>query len=233
MKTPEFWQKMTKKQRKEAISTVIIVVVVIGGTFGAMGIAKLALNTNIPLVVVTSGSMLPDIEVGDLLVVKGMDPSEIVAGDHEARNGSIIIYDTHGIWNSPIDEPVVHRVINVSYSEAEQKYYFITQGDNNSYPDPAPVPDDHVLGVVIHQIPKVGKVKIFLDHTGLTWVLIVVLSVLLVISIVQDLLHPEQEEKEEKEGKTKEIVDKKLKEDISGSNEAEDTELEPSPDLGT
>ncbi|RLC55372.1 MAG: signal peptidase I [Candidatus Cloacimonadota bacterium] len=216
MKTPQFWQNMSKKQRKEAINTIIIVVVVIGGTFGAMGVVKLALHTNIPLVVVTSESMLPDIEVGDLLIVKGMDPSEIVAGDHEARNGSIIIYDTNGIWSHPISQPVVHRVINVSYNEADGKYYFITQGDNNSFPDPAPVPEDNVMGVVIHQIPKLGKVKIFLDSSGLTWVLIVILSVLLVISIIQDLIHPEEDE--EKSQEEKKLEGKKTETISSESN---------------
>ncbi|WP_457558179.1 signal peptidase I [Candidatus Harpocratesius sp.] len=211
MKTPEFWQKMTKKQRKEAINTIIIVVIVIGGTFGAMGLVKLALHTDYPLVVVTSESMLPDIEVGDLLVVKGVDPSEIIPGDHENRTGSIIIYDTHGIWGEDaISEPVVHRVVGRYFNTTENRYYFITQGDNNFDTDPPgmangkseiPVPEDNVLGVVIYQIPKVGKIKMFLDNSGLTWILIVILSVLLVISIVQDILHPEEDNEDiEKQG---------------------------------
>ncbi|MCF2140883.1 MAG: signal peptidase I [Candidatus Lokiarchaeota archaeon] len=232
MKTPEFWQKMTKKQRKEAINTIILVVVVIGGTFGAMAVVKLALHTDYPLVVVTSESMLPDIEVGDLLVVKGVDPSEIIPGDHENRTGSIIIYDTHGIWGDhAISEPVVHRVVGSYYNDTDNRYYFITQGDNNFDTDPPgmingkseiPVPEDNVLGVVIYQIPKVGKVKMFLDNSGLTWILIVILSVLLVISIVQDILHPE-EDNEEKEKKGKEERKTKIDEVTKEKNILEQT----------
>ena len=55
-----------------------------------------------------------------------------------------------------------------------------------------PVPEENVLGVVIYQIPKVGLVKIWLDKSGLTWVLIAILTALLVISIIQDIRHPER-----------------------------------------
>lgn len=205
MKSPKFWQDLTQKQKKDTITTIIIIVVVIGGTFGVMGLVKLILRTNYPLVVVTSESMLPGIEIGDLLVVKGMDPADIEAGDHTNMTGDIIIYETEGIWPSSIPQPVVHRVVDSYLNDTDGKYYFITQGDNNFDTDPPgspsfeiPVPEDHVLGVVLFKIPKIGKVKMFLDDSGLTWVLIVILSILLVISIIQDLLHPE-EDKEEKE----------------------------------
>jgi len=198
VKTPKFWQEMPDKQKKETISTIIIITVVIGGTFGVMGLTKVALQTDYPLVVVISESMLPGIEVGDLLVVKGMDPEDIIVGDHDAQNGSIIIYETEGIWLEPIPDPVVHRVVNRTYNVSEGRYYFITHGDDNSHPDSVPIPEENVLGVVIYQIPKIGLVKMFLDESGLTWVLIAILSVLLVVSIIQDIRNPEDEEEDEK-----------------------------------
>ena len=81
-------------------------------------------GTNYPLVVVTSESMLPGIEIGDLLIVKGMAPEDIEVGDHEIQNGSIIIYETEGIWPNPISQPVVHRVVGQIYNSTEDRYYF-------------------------------------------------------------------------------------------------------------
>ncbi|TFH28533.1 MAG: signal peptidase I [Promethearchaeota archaeon] len=206
VKSTKFWQDLPEKQKKETVNTVLLIAIIIGGTVGVMGLTKVILRTNYPLVVVTSESMLPGIEIGDLLVVKGMDPEDIVVGDHDAQNGSIIIYETEGIWgNDAIDQPVVHRVVGREYIAAEDRYYFITQGDNNFDTDPPgsvtseiPVPEENVLGVVIYQIPKVGLVKIWLDKSGLTWVLIAILSVLLVISIIQDIRNPEDKSEEEK-----------------------------------
>ncbi|MHA1674348.1 MAG: signal peptidase I [Promethearchaeota archaeon] len=204
MKTPKFWQDIPEKQRKETINTVLLIVIVIGGTFGAMGLTKVILRTDYPIVVVISESMLPGIEVGDVLIVRGMDPEDIQIGDHDVQNGSVILYDTHGIWGEDaIPEPVVHRVVGREYNATEDRYYFITQGDNNYRTDPPGlsieilVPEENVLGVVIYQIPKIGQVKMFLDRLGLTWVLIVILSVLLVISIIHDIQNPEEESEED------------------------------------
>ncbi|TFH28534.1 MAG: signal peptidase I, partial [Promethearchaeota archaeon] len=202
VKSPKFWHDLPEKQKKETVNTVLLIVIIIGGTFGVMGLTKVILRTHYPLVVVISESMLPGIEVGDLLIVKGMDPEDIEVGDHEAQNGSIIIYETEGIWSEPNPEPIVHRVVGREYNTTEDCYYFITQGDHNSGIDPTPVPEENVLGVVIYQIPKVGLVKMWLDRLKLTWVLIAILSVLLVSSIIQDIRHPE-EESEEGEAKLK------------------------------
>ena len=121
MKTPKFWQNLPEKQRKETINTILLLTIVVGGTFGALGLTKVILKTNYPVVVVISGSMLPDIERGDVLIVKGMDPEDIEVGDHDIRNGSIIIYETEGIWRRPIPEPIVHRVVGREYNAAEDK----------------------------------------------------------------------------------------------------------------
>ena len=179
------------------MNAVLIIAIIIGETLGIMGLTKVILRTNYPLVVVTAGSMLPEIEIGNLLIVKGMEPEDIEVGDHDLRNGSVIIYETEGIWSEPNPEPIVHRVVGRGYDPTESRYYFITQGDDNPGIDPTPVPEENVLGVVIYQIPKIGLVKLFLDESGLMWVLIVILSVLLVITIIQDIRNPEEESEEE------------------------------------
>ncbi len=152
-------------------------------------------NTSIPVVVVTSGSMEPTYYRGDVLFVKNVPPEEIVAGDHVARTGDVIIYETKGLWGSPISEPVVHRVIDKNFTGGQ--WVFTTQGDANSNPDTYPVPEDKVYGRVIGSIPKVGYVKLFLDDTGLAIPLLCFLGILLVISVIWDYKHPEKKDKEE------------------------------------
>ncbi len=142
--------------------------------------------------------MEPTIYRGDVLFVKNVPPGEIIEGDHLARTGDIIIYETKGLWAFPISEPVVHRVVGKNYTSG--KWYFTTQGDNvitNPNPDPYPVPEDKVYGKVVGIIPKIGNVKLFLDESGLAIPLLSILAVLLVVSIVWDYTHPEKKDKKE------------------------------------
>ena len=207
MKKPKI--DISKKQKKEAIIALIMIVVAVGGTFAFLGILRLSLQTDNPLVVVTSGSMEDTINIGDLLVIQGINPAEIEIDD-------IILYDSLGLWpDREIEEPIVHRVVNRTYNETDKKWYFITKGDNNSDTDPPDgpfgseiaVPQDRVIGVVKTIIPKVGKVKIWMDNTeGLSTIILVGLSIALLISIVWDLTHPEDDDK--KIEKEKELEDK-------------------------
>jgi len=204
--------KVSKKQKKDAVIALVMVVVVIGGTFAFLGILRLSLNTENPLVVVISNSMVPTIEKGDLLVIQGKNASEI-------ENGTIILYDSFGLWpNNYVPEPIVHRVVDKYLNEIDGKWYFITQGDNNSDTDPPdgafgseiPVPEERVIGIVKTIIPKIGLVKIWMDNLndeipGLPLIFLVGLSIVLVLSIVWDLTHPEEDKKEKKD---KELEDK-------------------------
>ena len=193
------------RQKKEMIIGVIMIAIAIFGTYGTFAILKAVYHTETPLVVVTSGSMEPVISRGDLLVIEYRDPTDIQAGTIEDKKGDIILYDSHGVWENPIPEPVVHRVVGKYLNPEDGKYYFITKGDANDDTDPPdisnnieiPVPEDKVIGVVIRIIPEVGKIKLFLDETGSTMPLIIILGGLLVFSIIWDITHPEDDEEEE------------------------------------
>jgi len=211
VQAPKFWQDLTSKQKKEAVISVVLIVVVLGGTFGGLALTKVILHTDYPFVVVTSGSMEPTIYRGDILILEGKDPADIAVGTHEDKLGDIILYDSHGIWANPISDPIVHRVVGYVYDAEEDMYYFITQGDANGDTDPpgSPtyeilVPETHVLGVVRHIIPKVGMVKIWLSQVpGLSAFLIGGLGILLVISIIQDIRHPDEDDEKEEKAKQK------------------------------
>lgn len=195
---------LTKKQ--QVIREVIFFSVVIALTFSFMPIMKASLKSDYPLVVVTSGSMEPTIFRGDLLVIGGKDSVDIVVGDHLNKSGDIILYNAEGLgWDSrSSNEPIVHRCVGRELG-SDGKYYFIAQGDNlvtNTRPDTDDggniirIPEDHILGVVKSIIPKIGFPKLWMAENNIfSTVLIIGLAVLLVISIVNDYLHPEKDDK--------------------------------------
>lgn len=172
------------KAKKQLVVTVVAVGAIFGGTLGTFLLMQVAWNTEIPVVVVTSGSMEPTIYRGDVLFIQGVPPETIEAGDHALRTGDVIVYDTRGVWTFPLNEPVVHRVVNKTFSGG--KWYFTTFGDNNFLPDLFLVPEDKVYGKVTGIIPKIGHVKLFLDESGIAVPLLVVLLVALVASIAWD-----------------------------------------------
>ena len=125
----KFWKFI---KRNETARGLLLVGIVILGALAVWGGVRLALNTEYPVLVVSSGSMCPPtncvLPIGSLIIIRGQDPSTIVPAP--PPNGSIIVFRPY------VCEPdylVVHRVINeVKYSNG---YSFQTKGDGNGNPD--------------------------------------------------------------------------------------------------
>jgi len=183
--------------KKKIIIAVILIISTFLGSFLLYFFLQIGLNSKTPVVVVISGSMNPSIRKGDLLFVKGTDPSTIKNGTIEDKNGDIIVFDARNLWIGAPNEPIVHRVIN-KYQIGDD-WYFQTKGDANPSPDPAAVSEDRVHGVVIGMIPFIGWIKIVLADSGLLIPLLVIISALLIISIIWDIIKGgDDDQKEEK-----------------------------------
>ncbi len=152
---------MGKDAKKEAIewAKAIIEAVII------LTVLKFLLRTEIPIAAVASGSMLPTLERGDLVIVVGVKPSEIHVGD-------IVVYHS---CQGPY---IIHRVIKVV--KEGNFYYFVTKGDNNPGTDwwlgqfvncetgkPLPgVPQNRIAGKVLEvfghpvKVPYLGYVAL-------------------------------------------------------------------------
>ncbi|MFX1236231.1 MAG: signal peptidase I [Promethearchaeota archaeon] len=204
-KSSEFKKKRNKdgdpksSSKRKIIITIVLIIFAISGSFITYFILQLVLNTSTPVVVVVSGSMEPTISKGDLLFVQGVDGDDI-------ENGTIIVFWAQ--WSSSPADPVVHRVINKYNSSGI--WYFITKGDANLYPDPAPVSEHDVLGVVVGRIPYIGWIKIFLTDSYLLIPLIVIIIFLLIISIGWDLVKENREKAHKKYEKSS--IDEELPE---------------------
>ncbi|MCD6095817.1 MAG: signal peptidase I [Thermoprotei archaeon] len=123
------------------IRTTYIVLVIL--TIACIMIPRYAfprlLGTSVPLDVVESGSMEPELHIGDLLVAQGIRYKDI-------KVGLIIVFK-----RPSANYLIVHRVYAI-----HNKAMIITKGDNNPFPDPFYITSSDVKGVVIARIPLVG-----------------------------------------------------------------------------
>lgn len=121
--------------------------------YSAMGFA---LSTPDPLVTVVSCSMYPTLNVGDMLVLRGVPFDRMEAGD-------IIVF------TCPSDEPrcihedklIVHRI-----HEVNEDGTFRTKGDNamtNNGVDPWTVQPEWISGRTILRLPYLGYPRIGLS----------------------------------------------------------------------
>jgi len=157
------------------------------------------------LYVITSNSMYPNLNIGDLIYVEKKNSSNIKVGFNE---GDILVilgpdyYYENGLnpifFNNLLNNtPIIHRV--VGKIQKNEKYYFLLKGDNNLLVDGAYklinssedysyffieynksdaiyVSEDEVLGVFIFKIPYIGYLKIFFPY-----ILIFVISIIIIL----------------------------------------------------
>jgi signal peptidase len=138
--------------RKNPIARVAILVgLVFLITYGGMAVARIVMKTESPIMVVPSTSMVPTLNVGDIVIVRGVDPNTITVG-------TIIIFRSP---SGSID--IIHRVIGIV--KVGNTLYFQTKGDHNVSPDPwSPgVPENNVKGVLVTKIPYIGYVTLTLQ----------------------------------------------------------------------
>jgi len=158
-------------KKNETAKGLLLIGIVLLGAVVVWGVIRVALNTEFPILVVSSGSMCPSdpspctLPVGSLIVIRGQDPHSIQAGpacDLPAVGpsapggtlGSIIVFRPY------LDNPdylVVHRVRQVIILQ-DGSLAFKTQGDANSGCDPwrytsNAIPANQVVGVYQSTIP--------------------------------------------------------------------------------
>lgn len=186
--------KVKKLLKNEWIRTAIMLVIVLVAFFSFWFGIRFALATEYPLLAVASPSMVPTLNVGDLIIVHGisnvseiyvhpaiMDPNtgKIVGG------GDIIIFHTSlpgyqdNLRPGYPDELIVHRAVNKTLVNGV--WYFTTKGDANPTQDYWRVPDYYVVGKVVGTVPYVGQIPLFIrTANGIITVVVLIILVLIV-----------------------------------------------------
>jgi len=104
-----------------------------------------------PVSVVSSESMEPTMDVGDIVM---WTPTSI----DTIRNDDIVVFRSRG------GDIVSHRVVDIEEQDGDVE--LITQGDANDRPDPNPVTSDDLLGRVI----SIGDTPFRIPRLGLIWI---------------------------------------------------------------
>ena len=118
--------------------------------------------------VVATGSMEPEYNIGDVIIIREKPEEEIKIGD-------IINYTSeNGI------DTITHRVVDII--EKDGQNYYKTKGDNNNSEDSELVKYSQVKGKLVFKISKLGTVitKMF-TGTGIT-----ILFAVIILSYIRD-----------------------------------------------
>jgi signal peptidase I len=169
-----------------AITIILINVIIFGSWFGV----QWALRTEYPALAVASTSMLPTLNVGDLIIVHGTPPDQIYAN---YLNGDIIVF-----WRS--GELIVHRAV---YKEQRGGvYYFTTHGDNNPLYATEEFQDSNLVGKVVGRISNVGNFAL-LVHTQQNMYLFTIVMIIIIVIILTFLPETDKEQESTQDKQTK------------------------------
>ncbi len=120
------------------------------------GLALLVAITLLPAVVgfypmvVVSGSMEPAIHVGDIAVVRKLDPYALQIGD-------VVTYST-------AEGNITHRIVGLDVTP--QGPFFLMRGDANLTADPRMIPAQAIVGKVVYCVPWLGFWVSFANSTA-------------------------------------------------------------------
>ena len=129
-----------------------------------------AFGTQNPFYVVASGSMIPVLQVYDIIVIQGHEPFE------EIQVGDIIVFDRPSDHNRVI----VHRVVSITNEDPKT---IRTQGDANPGSIPGtdfPITEEEYIGKVAYIIPQLGYVTQILQPPTNYIIIAVVIGIMII-----------------------------------------------------
>ena len=160
--------KLNKKIMSKGILKDIMIVV-IGVIVIWVGL-QVAFGTQNPFYVVASGSMIPVLQVYDVLIVQGHEPFE------DIQVGDIIVFNRP----SGHDRVIVHRVVAIIDDEPKT---IRTKGDANPASIPGtdyPITKEEYIGKVVYTIPQIGYVTQLLKPPMNYIIIVIVIGVMIV-----------------------------------------------------
>ena len=136
---------------------------------------QVVFGTENPFYVVASGSMIPKLQVYDVLVVQGHVQFE------DVQIGDIIVFDRP----SGQDRVIVHRVVSITDDDPKT---LRTKGDNNVASIPGtdfPITEKEYIGKVEYVVPQIGYVTQVLKPPTNYILIVLVIGVMIVKEIIK------------------------------------------------
>ena len=134
-------EKLMNTDPRNIIPLTICIILAIWFAIGIFPIKPVAIAT---------GSMEPELHVGDVAIIKKCKANELEEGD-------IVEYQLDGYT-------VIHRIVDKSQENG--KFVFITKGDNNNIEDSKEVTESQIIGKVIFKIRFLGYPAVFFNNLG-------------------------------------------------------------------
>lgn len=142
------------KKTKKIFNTIFIIIIILIILISSIILINSYTHSNeIPdffgwkAFIVLSGSMEPQIQIGDIVVVKEIDTDTLKKGD-------IIAFKS-------TDTIITHRIIQIINEVNQTKY--ITKGDNNNIQDEEYILPENVEGIYKFKISQLGNIIIFMQ----------------------------------------------------------------------
>ena len=132
---------------------------------------------------VASGSMEPRYNIGDILISKEMNPSDIKIGDTVVYKGA-----TGGFK----DKFVTHEIIKISKQD-DGTYKFVTKGISNIEEDPE-ISQDQVYGKIIYKIQSLSFISKMISNIYVFYFFIFVPIGILIYKQIHRLIKENDEE---------------------------------------
>lgn len=134
---------------------------------------------------VATGSMVPKYEVGDVLISKEIEPSEIKVGDTVVYKGEVGGFK---------DKFVTHQIQSINKQE-DGTYKFITKGISNIEADPE-ISETQVYGKIIYKVKTLSLMSKLISNVYIFYFFIFVPIAIIIYKQIRNLIKEDEEEDE-------------------------------------
>jgi len=143
---------------------------------------------------IISPSMEPEIPTGSYILVKKIKPEDVKVGD------VILFYSSD---ENIYMKPNTHRVVEINFDD-DNKYSFVTKGDNNPINDSTSALGDNLIGVYVKKMPFLTKIGDALNNRVIFFLLVLIPAFALFTAEINDFT------KKMKKIKMQELVEKEI-----------------------
>lgn len=167
---------------------------------------------------VVTGSMLPQYEVGEVVICKETEAEQIEVGDD-------IVY--RGVEGQFKDKIIMHEVVKIE-TNANNQLVFHAKGISNAQEDPTEINEGQIYGVVKFKSQILTVLYKLASGSYTSFVIIIILAINVFISFKASDKNDEIEQLEEGkiEENNKEIIEKETEEQNEKKEEIKEIEFE-------
>lgn len=189
--------RLSHTMNNSYVKTVILAAIIIGGVLGFWFGLRAGLRTEYPLLTVASGSMVPTLNVGDLILVQGVTNASALNAAPKP-DGEIIVFRSPRLEG----ELIVHRAVYKEFHNGV--WYFRTQGDANFGEDrwngddvwDGMIPETRLIGKVTGKVPYIGYIPLYI-RTREGIIIVVILILIIIFAEYLPVLSKKQPEQSE------------------------------------